>query len=108
MKVLVTGGSSLLGGAVATSLAARGDDVTCLQRRSSGTGLRDVRADIADRDAVLGAAAHHDAVVHLAALVVPRAPWSDFVATNVTGTANARAAAERTGLDQRSPHERQI
>ena len=33
MKVLVTGASGMLGGAVADALAARGDDVTVLQRR---------------------------------------------------------------------------
>ena len=37
VKVLVTGASSMLGSAVADSLAARGDDVTVVQRRPSGT-----------------------------------------------------------------------
>ncbi|HSL58644.1 MAG TPA: NAD-dependent epimerase/dehydratase family protein [Acidimicrobiales bacterium] len=97
MRVLVTGASSLLGGAVATALAARGDDVTCFQRRPSGTGLRDVAGDIRDRDAVLAAADGHDAVVHLAALVVPRARWRDAFDVNVTGTAHARDAAARSG-----------
>lgn len=96
-KVLVTGASSLLGGRVATALAERGDDVTCFQRRPSGTGQRDVLGDVRDRDAVLGAAAGHDAVVHLAALVVPRAPWADFLAVNLHGTIHAREAARRTG-----------
>lgn len=97
MKVLVTGASSLLGGAVAATLAARGDDVTCFQRRPSGTGERDVLGDIRDRSAVLAAAQGCEAVVHLAALVVPRAPWPEFHAVNVRGTAIAREAAERAG-----------
>ncbi|MCD9622930.1 NAD-dependent epimerase/dehydratase family protein [Rhabdothermincola salaria] len=97
MRVLVTGASSLLGGRVATALAERGDDVTCFQRRPSGTGLRDVAGDVRDRDALLGAAAGHDAVVHLAALVVPRAPWADFLAVNLHGTIHAREAARRSG-----------
>ena len=95
MKVLVTGASSLLGGAVATALARRGDDVTTFQRRPSGTGLRDIRGDVCDRSGLLDAARGHDAVVHLAALVVPKARWSSFVAVNVDGSANARSAAER-------------
>ncbi len=97
MRVLVTGASSLLGGAVATALVDRGDDVTCFQRRAPAPGLRHAPGDIRDRDAVLGAALGHDAVVHLAALVVPRAPWADFVAVNVHGSAHARQAAERCG-----------
>ncbi len=35
MKVLVTGGSSLIGAGVANALASRGDDVVCLQRSRS-------------------------------------------------------------------------
>ena len=44
MKVLVTGASGMLGGATAQALAARGDDVTVLQRRPAGLGLREVLA----------------------------------------------------------------
>ena len=51
-RVLVTGGRSLLGGAVARLLADRGDRVTVLQRRPSGLGLPEVLADLSDRDAV--------------------------------------------------------
>ena len=52
VRVLVTGATSLLGGAVAARLHARGDDVTVFQRRPSGLGMREVRGDVADRDAV--------------------------------------------------------
>jgi 2-alkyl-3-oxoalkanoate reductase len=97
MRILVTGATSLLGATVATTLAKRGDDVTCLQRRPSGTGLRDVLADITDGDAVRRAAEGHDAIIHLAALVAPRARWQQFVDVNVGGTANVLAAAAGCG-----------
>jgi len=97
VRVLVTGASSLLGRTVALQLAARGDDVTCFQRRPSRTGLRDARGDVTDADAVDRAAEGQDAVVHLAALVAPRAPWRRFVEVNVDGSVHVVAAAARCG-----------
>ena len=97
MRVLVTGGSSLLGRAVAASLLGRGDRVTCFQRSASGTEAEDALGDIRDRSALLRAAEGHDAVVHLAALVAPRPTWSDAFAVNVTGTEHAVEASGRCG-----------
>jgi len=94
MKVLVTGASSLIGRATVAQLLARGDDVTSFQRSPSGTGARDARGDIRDRDAVLDAAAGHDVIVHLAALVAPRPAFADAYAVNVGGTAHVLDAAE--------------
>lgn len=97
MKVLVTGGSSLLGRAAADLLVARGDEVTCFQRSPSNSRATDVRGDIRDRDAVLAAAEGSEAIVHLAALVAPRPAWDDAVAVNVTGTEHVIEAAARCG-----------
>jgi nucleoside-diphosphate-sugar epimerase len=97
MRVLVTGGSSLLGGAVATRLAQAGHEVSCFQRSASKTGLRDVRGDVRDAQAVLAAADGAEAVVHLAALVAPRLAWTDAYRVNVTGTDHVRRAAQRAG-----------
>jgi nucleoside-diphosphate-sugar epimerase len=97
VKVLVTGGSSLLGGTVARRLLRRGDEVTCFQRSSTGTGATDVHGDVRDARAVLLAAAGHDAVVHLAALVAPRPTWNDAYQVNVVGTRNVVTAAARCG-----------
>jgi len=97
MKVLVTGGSSLLGRAVAGRLLARGDTVRCFQRSASDTGAVDVRGDLRDRRAVLEAADGHDAVVHLAALVAPRPRWAEAYAVNVAGTRHVVSAAAACG-----------
>ncbi|HEX7443018.1 MAG TPA: NAD-dependent epimerase/dehydratase family protein [Acidimicrobiales bacterium] len=97
MRVLVTGGSSLLGRTVADQLVARGDCVTCFQRSPSGSTATDVLGDIRNRDAVLAASIGHDAIVHLAALVAPRPAWSDAYAVNVTGTEHVLDAADRVG-----------
>ncbi len=69
--VLVLGGTSWLGGAVASDALARGHDVTCLARGASGgvpRGARLVRADRRDHGAyaALPASASYDLVVDVA------------------------------------------
>ncbi len=98
MNVLVTGASGMLGAAVADTLAARGDAVTVLQRRPSGLRHREVLADITDADAVTGAVAGHDAVVHLAAKVGVTGRRAEFARTNVTGTRTVLAACRAAGV----------
>jgi len=86
VKVLVTGASGMLGRLTAQALAERGDDVTVLQRRASGLGLREFRGDVADATVVHRALAGQDAVVHLAAKVNVVGRWPDYVRANVDGT----------------------
>lgn len=86
MRVLVTGASGMLGAGVARALADRGDDVTVLQRRPGGLGLREVLADVADATAVREAVTGQDAVVHLAAKVDVTGPEEAYVRANVDGT----------------------
>lgn len=97
MKVLVTGGSSLLGRAVADLLIARGNNVTCFQRRPSGSLANDVLGDTRDRHSLMAASEGADAIIHLAALVAPKASWADMEAINIGGTRNALAAATSSG-----------
>ncbi|SOC53883.1 NAD-dependent epimerase/dehydratase family protein [Ornithinimicrobium cerasi] len=85
-SVLVTGASGMLGGAVADLLAARGDAVTVMQRRSAGGRHREVLGDVRRREDVRRAVDGQDAVVHLAAKVDVVGDWMDFVDTNVRGT----------------------
>lgn len=100
MKVLVTGGTSLLGGATARLLSERGDDVTVLQRRPSELGLPEVLGDITDRAAVDSAMTGADAVVHLAARVGVVGTWEQFERTNVAGTATVLSAASDAGVSR--------
>lgn len=94
MRVLVTGGTSLVGAEVAERLDARGDDVVIFQRNRSEAGFPQRLGDIADATAVLEAMAGADAVVHVAARVGIVGDWSEFETTNVVGTANVIAAAQ--------------
>lgn len=98
MKVLVTGASGALGRTVADTLADRGDTVTVLQRRPSGTGHAEVLADVADAPAVAAAVRGHDAVVHLAARVGITGRWPEFERSNVTGTRTVLAACRAAGV----------
>jgi nucleoside-diphosphate-sugar epimerase len=98
VKVLVTGGTSLLGSAVADRLAERGDTVTVLQRRPAGLAHREVLADVADLGAVSAALHGHDAVVHLAAKVDIRGRYPEFARTNITGTRVVVEACRRAAV----------
>ncbi|MGI8947040.1 MAG: NAD-dependent epimerase/dehydratase family protein [Ornithinimicrobium sp.] len=97
-RVLVTGASGMLGGAVADLLASRGDEVTVLQRRPSAAAHRQVLGDIADPDAVRRGVAGQDAVVHLAAKVDVIGPWADYARTNIEGTRVLVAVARAAGV----------
>jgi nucleoside-diphosphate-sugar epimerase len=98
MRVLVTGASGMLGGAVARSLAQRGDDVVLMQRRPSGLDLPERLVDLRDRDAVRSAVRGMDGVIHLAAKVNVVGPWADYVAVNVDGTRALLEAARDAGV----------
>lgn len=100
MKVLVTGASGLLGGGVAMALAARGDDVTVLQRRPSDLGLTEVLGDITDPLAVARAVRGCDAVVHLAAKVNVTGQWADYHRINVEGSSILLAACRTAGVQR--------
>lgn len=93
MRVLLTGGTSLIGGEVASRLRDRGDDVVLFQRRSGPVGFEQRLGDVTDAAAVTAAVAGVDAVVHLAAKAGIAGAWSDYEAVNVRGTANVVAAA---------------
>lgn len=101
MRVLVTGGSGFLGGALCRALVEHGDDVTSYQRSHSPTlealGVRQVLADLGDVDALRGACARQDAVLHNAAKAGAWGSYDSYFQANVIGTRNVIEAcrAER-------------
>jgi nucleoside-diphosphate-sugar epimerase len=99
VKVLVTGASGFLGGAVAGAVRDAGHDVRTFQRRPSGVdGVTDVLGSMTDPTAVRSAVAGVEAVVHLAAKVSLAGDPADFARVNVEGTRDLLAAARAAGV----------
>ncbi|RBO94443.1 NAD-dependent epimerase/dehydratase family protein [Nocardia puris] len=109
MKILVTGASGFLGGAIVRRLVADGDhDVRILVRRTSKLddlgAVRErveiVYGDLTDAASLVAAAGGVDAVVHSAARVDERGTRAQFVAENVTATQRLLDAAKRGGASR--------
>lgn len=102
MKVLVTGGTGFLGGAVARLLAARGDQVTSLARTTSPelgkAGVKQLQVDLGSLELVTEATKGVDAIVHCAAKAGAWGALEDFYAANVAGTDNLIAACMMNGV----------
>ena len=103
MRVLVTGGSSLIGAGVARCLAERGDSVVCLQRSRSESldeRIDQQLGDLRDAEAVEAAARGCDGIVHVAAKVGVVGDWEEYRAINVEGTEHVMAAADRHDVER--------
>ncbi len=104
MKVLVTGGTGVVGQAAVTELAGRGHDVRLLSRNADGdVGQWKHRveawpASTGDGDSVRGSADGCDVVLHAAGIVAESTPVSTFAGVNVQGTANMVREAQRAGV----------
>ena len=105
MKVLVTGGTGVVGAAAVRSLLAAGHSVRLFSRHARRDAERwqgfDVTAregSVADASQVAGAAEGCDAVIHIAGIVEERPPQATFDAVNVGGTRNLLAEAEVAGV----------
>jgi nucleoside-diphosphate-sugar epimerase len=95
-KVLVTGMSGLIGGAVRRRLEGR-YELSALNR-SDVPGVLCHRADIAEMEAILPAFTAIDTVVHLAAFVGGFDAWEEVLRHNVIGTYNVFEASRRAGV----------
>jgi nucleoside-diphosphate-sugar epimerase len=103
MRVLVTGGSGYLGGAIVKALAGAGHEPIVFARRARTAGLpgRAVEGDVRDRGAVLAAAQGADAIVHTAALVSQwQAVPALFDDINVGGLEVALDVARSLGISR--------
>lgn len=102
MRVLVTGGSGFLGGALCRALVTRGDEVTAYQRSNStaleALGVRQVLGDLTDAAKLQTACARQDAVLHNAAKAGAWGSYDSYFQANVIGTRNVIEACRAEGV----------
>lgn len=102
MKALVTGGGGFLGQAICRLLVARGYEVTSFNRglypELDALGVRQLRGDLADADAVRDAARGVDAIFHNAAKAGAWGSFESYRLANVVGTDNVLAACRAHGI----------
>ena len=97
-RILVTGMSGLIGGAVRERLQSR-YQLTALNR-SLVPGVTTVQADIADFDAIRPAFENQQTVVHLAASARGSDPWERVRDPNLIGVYNVFEAARQAGVSR--------
>lgn len=104
MKVLVTGGTGVVGTATVTALVKAGHTVRLLSRharrdaRQWPAGVESRPGNVAEPETIRGAADGCDAVVHLVAIVDESPPHATFERINVEGTRNIVNEARRAGV----------
>jgi 2-alkyl-3-oxoalkanoate reductase len=104
MRVLVTGATGFLGGAVARRLHAAGHEVLATGRDPdrgaalASAGLRFIATDLASQDGAGVLCREQDWIVHCAALSSPWGAYQRFYSANVVATRNLLEAATRSGV----------
>lgn len=103
MKVLVTGGTGVIGTSTITALLQRGHSVRLLSRHAAedvkqwSQGVSPWPGDVAVAASVEDAAAGCDAILHIAGIAEESPPEETFERVNVEGTRHMLAEAERAG-----------
>jgi nucleoside-diphosphate-sugar epimerase len=104
MKVLVTGGTGVVGKASVDQLLRAGHTVRLLSRhadddaRQWASGVEPHTGSVSSDQAVAGAAEGCDAVLHVAGIVAESPPESTFQEVNVEGTRRLAREARRAGV----------
>jgi nucleoside-diphosphate-sugar epimerase len=104
MKVLVTGGTGVVGTAAVRALLAAGHDVRLFSRHAEedaarwGGQVETRKGSVASSEQVEGAAEGCEAVLHIAGIAEEHPPESTFERINVDGTRHLLLEAERAGV----------
>jgi nucleoside-diphosphate-sugar epimerase len=104
MKVLVTGGSGVVGKAAVAALVAAEHEVRLLTRNAEEAAsvwperVEPWGADVSDRESISGAADGCDAVVHIAGIASEDPPERTFRRMNIEATQHVVDEAARSGV----------
>ena len=104
MRILVTGGTGIIGQQTVETLLRRGHDVTLLSRNAErdaerfGPGVSAWPATVTEPEAIAGSADRCDIVVHIAGIAREEPPELTFERVNVEGTRNLLREAERSAV----------
>jgi uncharacterized protein YbjT (DUF2867 family) len=103
MRILVTGGSGVIGNAVIQELLRREQQVRLLSRHAERDakrwrGVEPFEGDVSNRESLRGACDGVDAVLHVAGIANEEPPEKTFEAVNVRGTRNVIEEAEAAGV----------
>ena len=105
MKILVTGGTGVIGEGVIPELIARGHTVRLLSRHANDDakqwpGVEPFEGNVADASSLRGAPDGCDAVLHIAGIVVENPPDVTFDKVNVGGTKNLLDETKRANVQR--------
>ncbi|HET7373975.1 MAG TPA: DUF1990 family protein [Gemmatimonadaceae bacterium] len=104
MRVLVTGGTGVVGESTVRALHARGHQVRVLSRHAGRDerwwppGVDGWVGDVSDEPSIRGSADGCDVVLHLAGIVAESPPSRTFQRVNIDGTRYVVLEAERAGV----------
>ena len=104
MKVLVTGGSGVVGVATVNALLRQGHEVRLLSRNAHqaieqwSKGVEAFVGDISDAGTIRGAAGGCQAVLHVAGIVADEGPDRTLQQININGTRNIVGEAQSSGV----------
>jgi uncharacterized protein YbjT (DUF2867 family) len=104
LKILVTGGTGVIGRAAVTELLRRRHEVRLLSRGAAAAAdawdapVEPFAGNVADAESLRGAADGCDAVLHIAGIIEESPPELTFQRVNIDGTANLVRLAEQAGV----------
>jgi uncharacterized protein YbjT (DUF2867 family) len=104
MKILVTGGTGVVGESTVRALHARGHTVRVLTRHAGRdeawwpVGVEGWAGDVSNEKSIRGSADGCDAILHIAGIADEQPPTRTFQAVNIDGTRYVVLEAERAGV----------
>ena len=106
MKILVTGGTGVIGAGAIPELLKSGHEVRLLSRGAKRDAqdyperVEPFPADVTDTQSLAGAADDCDAVVHITGIIDESPPDKTYERINVEGTRHVLAEAKRAGVER--------